>query len=248
MLRDTRLVFVRVITQVIRNPVWVGVTLVQPLFYLMFYGPLLKKAIQPEAGKSAYDVFVPGLLMQLALFGTAFAGFNLVSELREGVVERNLVTPIRRTALLLGRVLATLVPLVFQAAVITLVSWPLGLHLRPSALLGIGLLLLVGITFASMSYTVAMILGSEDALAGLLNFITVPLLLLSGMLLPLSIGPKWLRQLSNINPLKHAVDASRDLFAGDLATSAVARGVIVVTVCAGLAILAGTRQFQKAAR
>jgi ABC-2 type transport system permease protein len=243
MIHDVRLVFTRHITQVIRNPVWVVVTLVQPLFYLIFYGPLLKRAIQlpPGTGKSAYDIFVPGLLMQLALFGTAFAGFNLVSELREGVVERTLVTPIRRSALLIGRVGANLISLIFQATTITLVSWALGLHLRPSAILGVLLLLGVGVTFASMSYTIAMILGSEDALAGLLNFITVPLLLLSGMLLPLSMGPKWLQKVAYANPLKHAVDASRDLFAGQLGTSAVARGVIVVVACAA-------RKFQTAAR
>ena len=246
MIRDVRLVFIRSITRVLRNPVWVVVNLLQPLFYLFLFAPLLKRAIQPGQlnGGSAYDIFVPGLLMQLALFGTAFAGFGLVAELREGVIERMLVTPVRRSALLLGRVLANLVALTFQAITITLISWPLGLNLRPSAALGIVVLLGVGITFASLSYTVAMILGSEDALAGLLNFITVPVLLLSGMLLPLSLGPKWLQRVANINPLKHAVDAARDLFAGNLTTFAVARGSIVVAVCAAGALALGTRQFQ----
>jgi ABC-2 type transport system permease protein len=246
MFRDTRLVFVRTITRTLRNPVWVVVTLVQPLFYLFLFAPLLKRAIQPEqlGGRSAYDIFVPGLLMQLALFGTAFAGFGLVAELREGVIERMLVTPVRRSALLFGRVLANLVALTFQAVTITLVSWPLGLHLRSSALLGLLVLLGVGVTFASLSYAVSMVLGSEDALAGLLNFITVPVLLLSGMLLPLSLAPKWLQRVANINPLKHAVDAARDLFAGNLSTFAVARGSVVVAVCAVAALVVGTRQFQ----
>ncbi len=246
MLHDVRTVFLRSITQVLRNPVWVVVTLVQPLFYLLFYAPLLKRTIGSDRlnGGSAYDIFVPGLLMQLALFGTAFAGFGLVSELREGVIERMLVTPVRRSALLIGRVLANLVALVFQATVITLVSWPMGLNLRPSAVLGVLVLLGVGITFASLSYTVSMILGNEDALAGLLNFVTVPILLLSGMLLPLSLGPKWLQRVANINPLKHAVDAARDLFRGNLTTFAVGRGVTVVFVCAAAALIIGTRKFE----
>ncbi len=248
MYRDTKLVFIRSITQVLRNPVWVAVTLVQPLFYLAFYAPLLKRVVQTKPGGSSYDVFVPGLLMQLALFGTAFAGFGLVSELREGVIERMLVTPIRRGALLMGRVLANVVALLFQASVITLVSWPLGLHLRPSAILGIMILVGVGVTFAAVSYNISMVLGNEDALAGVLNFVTVPILLLSGMLLPLSLGPKWLQKVAYVNPLKHAVDASRDLFAGHLTTSAVARGVSVVTACAIAALISGTRRFNNAAR
>jgi ABC-2 type transport system permease protein len=244
--RDVRLVFTRSITQVLRNPVWVVVNLVQPFFYLLFFAPLLKRTIGSDRldGVSAYDIFVPGLLMQLALFGTAFAGFGLVSELREGVIERMLVTPVRRSALLIGRVLTNLVALTFQATVITLISWPMGLNLRPSAILGILVLLGVGVTCASLSYTVAMILGNEDALAGLLNFVTVPILLLSGMLLPLSLGPKWLQQVANINPLKHAVDAARDLFAGNLTTSAVGRGVGVVAICATAALVIGTRKFE----
>lgn len=143
--------------------VWVVVTLVQPLFYLLFYAPLLKRTIGSDRldGGSAYDIFVRGLLMQLALFGTAFAGFGLVSELREGVIERRLVTPVRRSALLIGRVLANLVALVFQATVITLVSWLMGLNLRPSAILGVLVLLVVGIIFASLSHTVSMILGRK---------------------------------------------------------------------------------------
>lgn len=248
MLRDIRHVFTRSIGQVLRNPVWVIVTLVQPLFYLMFYAPLLKRVTEVGGSTgSAYDVFVPGLLMQLALFGTAFSGFGLISELREGVIERFLVTPLSRAALLLGRCLANLVVLAFQAVFIVLVSWPLGLHLRWSAALGIVLLLVVGLTFAALSYTIGLILKSEDALAPLLNFLAVPMLLLSGMLLPLALAPTWLRRVADINPMRHAVDANRDLFAGELTTSAVARGTIVTLACAVAAMIIGTRRFSRAA-
>jgi ABC-2 type transport system permease protein len=246
---DTKLVFIRTMTGVLRNRVWALITLVQPIFYLVLYGPLLKRVVGDQAeGRSAYDVFVPGLLLQLALFGSAFAGFNICSELREGVVERMVVTPLRRSAILLGKVLANLVTLSFQAIVIIMLSWPLGLSLRPGALGGVAILLGIGATCASLSYAVAMALRTEDALAGVLNFITVPVLLLSGMLLPLQLGPRWLQLVSNINPLKHAVDGARDLFAGEYGTSAVARGVLVTAACCAAAVWVGTRSFQRAAR
>src|SRR4051794_12386508 len=101
--RDTYLVYQRALGQTLRNPVWVAVGLTQPLFFLLLFGPLLKPLAHapgfPDVG--AFNVFVPGLLFQLVLFGTAFAGFNLIAEVRAGVIERLQVTPISRTALLL---------------------------------------------------------------------------------------------------------------------------------------------------
>ena len=92
---------------------------------------------------------------------------------------------------------------------------------------------LLGATFASLSYSVALITKSEDALAPLLNGIAMPLLLLSGILLPMQIGPTWLQRLSDISPLKHVVNGVRALFRGDIGSSASLWGlfwVVLLTV------------------
>ena len=102
--RDTWLIFRRSLVLTIRQPTWIVIGIMYPVIYLVLFGPLLDGAIkQAGAGVSAYNWFVPGLLIQVALFGTAFGGFGLIAELRYGVVERMRVTPMSRAAMLLGR-------------------------------------------------------------------------------------------------------------------------------------------------
>lgn len=248
--RDTSIVFGRALGQTVRNPVWVFVTLAQPLFYLFLFAPLLKRVTTaqdfPEGG--AYNIFVPGLLVQLALFGSVFVGFNIIAELRFGVIERMQVTPISRAALLLGRVLRDLVALVVQTAIIIVIAIPFGLTVDVSdVIVAVGLFLLVGVTFSSVSYALGLALRTEDALAPLLNAVVLPALLLSGILLPMSLAPDWLQHIADVNPLSHVVDASRELFNGELWSATVLRGTLVGLAMTALAVLWGVRSFRKAA-
>jgi len=249
-LRDTGLVFGRSFGQTVRNPIWVFVTLMQPLFYLFLFAPLLKRVTTaqgfPEGG--AYNVFVPGLLVQLALFGTIFVGFTIIAEVRYGVIERLQVTPISRAALLLGRVLRDLVALAVQIVIIIVVAIPFGLDVAlGNALVGLALFILIGVTFSSLSYTLGLKLKTEDALAPFLNAVVLPLLLLSGILLPMTLAPGWLQRVADVNPLSHVVDASRALFNGDIRSGVVLRGTLVGVVMTVLSVWAGVRAFRRAA-
>src|ERR671930_2344861 len=102
-LQETDLIFRRAMRLSLRNPVWVILGLIQPILYLALFGPLLKRVVRAPGFPpgDAWQVFVPGLLVQLGIFGAAFVGFGLLSEMRSGVVERMRVTPASRLALLL---------------------------------------------------------------------------------------------------------------------------------------------------
>jgi ABC-2 type transport system permease protein len=249
-LRDTGIVFSRSFGQTIHNPVWVFVTLAQPLFYLFLFAPLLEKVTTadgfPEGG--AYNVFVPGLLVQLALFGTIFVGFGIIAELRFGVIERMQVTPVSRAALLLGRVLRDQVALLVQSIIIIVIAIPFGLDVNlVDSIICIALLLIIGITFSSISYALGLTLKTEDALAPFLNAVVLPALLLSGILLPMTLAPKWLQRIADVNPLSHVVDAARALFLGDLWSTTVLRGSLFGAAMMALAVLWGIRCFRRAA-
>src|SRR5881397_3045350 len=133
LIRDTWLVFARQMTLVLRNPVWLIVGVMQPLYFLLLFGPLLK-GVPNLPGGNAYRFFVPGLLVQLAMFGTLFVGFALIAELRAGVIERMRVTSVSRLALLLGRSGRDIVALLFQAVILTSLALPFGLTVRPADL------------------------------------------------------------------------------------------------------------------
>ena len=167
------LVFGRAMRLALRNPVWVILGLVQPVLYLSLFGPLLRKLPLAGPHSTAADnwrIFVPGLLVQLGLFGAAFVGFGLVAEWRAGVIERMRVSPASRTALLLGRVLRDVVVLLVQATILVAVAVPFGLRVNAvRAAVAVLLVATLGAAFSSLSYAAALTLKSEDALAPLLN-------------------------------------------------------------------------------
>lgn len=247
--RDTWLIYQRSLMLTLRNPVWIFVGLTQPIFFLVLFGPLLKglAVAGGGSGDNAYNLFVPGLLVQLALFGTLFVGFGLIAELRAGVVERMRVTPISRGAMLMGRTLRDVTILVVQSLVLVLLSIPFGLTIDLTSLVVVLVLVaLIGLALAPVSYALGLVLKTEDALAPLLNLVTLPLLLLSGILLPLALAPDWLQTIAWFNPLSHAVDAARALFNGLYSDPVVLTGVALMAVLAGVAIWAGSRAFGRA--
>jgi len=248
LVRDTWLVFTRQVTLVLRNPVWLIVGIFQPLCFLLLFGPLLKGMPQLGGG-NAYKVFVPGLLIQLAMFGTMFVGFALIAELRAGVIERMRVTPVSRLALLLGRCARDVLSLLVQSAILVALALPFGLDVRVGDLaLAFAMLALIGLLFSSFSYGVALVVRSEDALAPLLNSVTIPLLLLSGILLPLTLGPAWLRAIARWNPFSWSVDAARALFAGDPGDPHVWKALVIVTVLAAVVSVWSARRFATSVR
>jgi len=246
--RDTWLLFQRQFSLVLRNPVWLIVGIIQPLYYLFLFGPLLRKALRvPNA--EAYRIFVPGILVQLAIFGTFFVGFALISELRAGVIERTRVTPVSRLAMLLGRSMRDVVTLLFQCTLITVLSIPFGLSAElGNVLLAFALLGLVGLMLSALSYAVALKLRSEDALAPLLNTVGIPILLLSGILLPMSIAPSWLQTASRWNPFTWAVDGTRALFAGDPGDPHVWQSLVILGALTVLSVTWAARSFAKSVR
>jgi ABC-2 type transport system permease protein len=248
-LRDTWLIYQRSLMLTLRNPVWVFVGLTQPIFFLLLFGPLLR-GLAGQAGlseSSAYNVFVPGLLIQTALFGTAFVGFGLIAELRAGVIERMRVTPLSRLAMLLGRALRDVTILTAQSLLLVLLSIPFGLTIDLAGLVVVlSLVALIGLLIAPLSYALALAVKSEDALAPVVNLVTLPLLLLSGVLLPLALAPSWLRTIASFNPLSHAVDAARALFNGQFSDPVVVTGVGLMAVLAAGALWIAARAFGRA--
>ena len=131
--RDTWLIFHRSLWLTIRQPTWIIFGMMLPLLYLFLFGPLLEGATQAaDAGTNAFNWFVPGLLIQIAIFGTAFAGFGLIAELRSGVIERMRVTPMSRGAMLLGRSLRDVVILMLQSILLIVLAIPFGLDVNAS--------------------------------------------------------------------------------------------------------------------
>lgn len=217
----TRLLFMSNLRATLRTPVWVIMGLFQPICYLLLFAPLLDN-LPTLGGGSAFNVFTPGLLIIMGIYGGAFAGFGLIEALRAGVIERLRVTPVNRLALILGMVLRDVLMLLVQSVILITMATLFGLRPNPAGLaLTFGLLVLIGTLTSAMSYGLALMLRDENALASTVNFFTLPLLLLSGVMLPLTLAPRLMQQIAELNPFAHAVEASRALMNGQLSDSSI---------------------------
>ncbi|AGL20994.1 ABC transporter permease [Actinoplanes sp. N902-109] len=249
LLRDIWLIFEHQLKALLRNPVWVLVGIFQPVTYLLLFAPLLKPALGVRTDAEAYEIFVPGLLVLLAIFGGLFQGFGLIAELRAGVIERARVTPVSRFALLLGRSLRDTVSLLAQAVIITLLALVFDLRVFiGNLLLAYLLLALISLMTSALSYGVALAVKSEDVLAPLMNTVAQPVLLLSGILLPLTFAPGWLQGIADWNPFSWAVDGVRALFRGDLGAPDVWQGLLIMAVLAAAAVTWAARLFARSVR
>ncbi|MGS2643008.1 ABC transporter permease [Streptosporangium sp. LJ11] len=244
MITDTVTVFDRELRPVLRNPFSVIFTMVQPLFFLALFAPLLP-AVE---GGSALQWFVPGIVVMSCLFGASSTGANLLFEIQTGSHERMLVSPLRRPALIVGRSLKEIVPMLAQTVLVVAVTVPFGFrpHLA-GALLGLLILAVFCVGLGALSYTLA--LASKDSewmFWGVQQTLLFPLMLLAGMLLPVSGGPDWLLVLSRLNPLTYVVEAERALFNGEIVSAAAGGGVVAAVVVAALGLLVGTRAMRRA--
>src|SRR5436190_11002661 len=197
--RDTWIIFARSMRLSLRQPLWIAIGLLQPILYLTLFGPLLQNIAASSGFQGdAWQVFVPGLLVQLGIFGGLFVGFGIIAEWRSGVIERQLVTPASRNAIITGRTLRDVVVIVVQAAVLVGAAFLLGLRVPPPALLvGFVLVALLGAAFSFISNAIGIATKSEDALAPMVNTLALPILLLSGILLPMTLAPEWLQVVAN---------------------------------------------------
>ena len=246
---QTGLFFRRKLLETLLQPVWIITGLTTPALYLALFAPLLRSLDGGPGFPPGHvlDVFVPGVLVLIAFGAGMGAGWPVIWELDSGVLERLRVTPASRLALLLGTVLRDIVMCVVPGVVVIAIAAVFGFHLHWAGLpLLFGLLALLTAACSATSSALGLILKQIGGLAAVVTGVQLPLTLLAGILLPLSLGPSWLRVLGHLNPMYYAVQAARALAAGSIATGAVGLGFLVMGAVTALAMWWGTRAYQQA--
>jgi ABC-2 type transport system permease protein len=183
----------------------------------------------------------------ICLFGTSTAGSNLLFEISLGSYERVLASPIHRSSILIGRSLKELAPLVVQASLITLVAIPFGFQLYPlHALAGALLLGIFGIGMGAFSNALAIASRKREWMFwAVQQSLLFPLLILSGMMLPLEAGPRWMQIAGQFNPLTYIVNAERALFSGNFLDRSVPLAILAALITCALGLWIGVRQVAK---
>ncbi|MDF3302875.1 ABC transporter permease [Streptomyces tropicalis] len=212
---------------------------VQPALWLLIFGQTFTRihAI-PTGGIPYIDFMAPGIIAQSAMFIAIFYGIQIIWERDAGVLNKLLVTPTPRSALITGKAFAAGVKSLIQAVVVIAIAAVLGVALtwNPLRLLGVGAAVVLGSAFFScLSMTIAGVVLSRDRLMGIGQAITMPLFFGSNALYPVAVMPGWLQAVSRANPLSYQVDALRGLLLGTPAHLAADFGVLLVAAAAGIA-------------
>lgn len=243
MLLDTWYLFIKYSRITVRMPWWSLFTLLQPLIWLLIFGQLFGNMSHlPGFPTNNYDkFFLPGVLIMTVLFGSSWSGVSLLREITSGTVDKLLVAPISRTAIVLSRILHSAVQVIAQTLLIILLAWIIGAAggVGPVALAQtMVIILLLGLSFAAISNGLAILLQREEPLVMIGNLMTLPLMFLSSALVPKDFMPNWIQYIAFINPIDYAVESVRAVLldggSGDAGTYL--KGLVVLAVFAAVTI------------
>jgi ABC-2 type transport system permease protein len=231
--------------KVARDPVEVLTRAAQPILWLVVFGQVLSSIRAIPTGSLAYlDFLAPGVLAQSALFSAIFYGIAVIWERDLGIVQKLLVSPASRSALVSGKALAGGLRSIVQALIVTIVAAAIGIHLRADLLSIVGVIAIVilgSALFATFSLNIACLVRSRERFMGIGQLMTMPLFFASSAIYPVALMPDWLKVVASLNPLTYMVDALRSLMiVGGVSEHGLATdfGVLSITFIVMIAVAA----------
>jgi ABC-2 type transport system permease protein len=213
-LRHSWQVALRYIRALLRQPAWVGISLVQPVIWLLLFGAVFRRTADiPGFRSGSYVEFLtPGVVVMLAVSSAGWVGMGFIDDINRGTMDRLPVSPIWRGALNLGSVAQSVLSIVIQSVIVVSLSLAVGARF-PGGVGGVAVLIgvaaMLGAMFASLSNGVAVLTRQRETLIGIVTLVTLPLTFLSSALMQQSLLPDWIRWVARFNPVNWAAEAGR---------------------------------------
>jgi ABC-2 type transport system permease protein len=223
---DTWFLTVRQIRNLMREPIWIALLLVQPMVWLILYGQLFKNLTKlPGFGTDSYITFLaPAIVVMNAFFGATWSGMSMINDLDHKVVERFLSTPASRLSIVLSQIVRSALTAAIQAVIILVVSLALGVNIHTGLEGWVVIILaaiLVNSAFAGISQAIALLTRREATMIAVANFIGLPLLFLSTTMNAKAQMPPWMQSVASYNPVDWGVRAAREVVLPGTSWSAV---------------------------
>jgi len=213
-LRHTGWMVVRQARNLMREPIWIAMMVIQPMLWLLLYGQLFSKTGAQGRGAGTYIEFLtPGVVCMNAFFGGTWGGMAMISDLDRHVVDRFLAAPASRLAIVLSQVVRAGITAVLQALILLLVGLALGVRVHGGAagwLIVFAAAALLAMVFAGFSNGIALLLRREASMIATANFVGLPLMFLSSILVSVALMPGWIRVISRFNPVNWGTRAARN--------------------------------------
>ncbi len=238
LLSDTWYLTGRKLHALVRQPWVMAFSVIQPAIWLFLFGDLFHKVIDIPGfgyGGPYLAYLVPGVVAMNAMSGNMWAGMSMIEEIERGTLNRFLVSPASRIAIMNASVAEQAVSTTVQSLIIVVLGYAGGAR-YPGGILGIVVLtlaaVLIGVLWGALSNSVGMLLGSREAIIGVYTFFMLPLMFLSSAFMKPAFLPGWMQAIASRNPLNWEVQVGRAVLSADPGWSAVA------VRCGGLLALA----------
>jgi len=240
MISDTYTIFWREMKRYKKSRSGILIRLIQPVIWIIVMGNTFastRPLIQSVGFSGSYIEFMaPGVIMLTAIFTSIFGGVNTLWDRRYGFMNKALVSPVSRSSIALGKMLAISLISTLQSSLILGIALALGVHIS-NLLMILPILLTVtvfSLGFSGISVIVAATSKSQETFWGLINFLGMPLFMLSPALFPLELLPSWLALAARLNPVTYSVLLIRQMMTGTVQLLSV---VIEMAVICGFVVV-----------
>ena len=250
LLFDVRYLFVRALKKVIRNPILLFFSLFQPMIFLALFTQLFKNFSSiPGFPASSYVAFAtPGILLQNGFTSALQSGTSIVDEINSGFLQNMLVTPVNRSAILLGRLMSDAFRVTMQSIIILVLATFLGAQVvtgLAGAMLMLVTIAFFGLAWSGISLTIGLVTRRAETVTAIGFFLTFPLLFMSTSLFPQAFLPSWMQTVSTFNPVSYNANAIRDLALGGITYTTMLSAYGVTALLAVVTLGATLYQFRK---
>jgi ABC-2 type transport system permease protein len=212
--RQTGWMVVRQLRNLMRQPIWVVMMVVQPMLWLVLYGQLFSKVTPLRAGAGSYVEFLaPGIICMNAFFGGTWSGMGMITDLDRKVIDRFLAAPASRLAIVLSQVIRAGITAVIQTLILLVVGLALGVRVHGGALgwlVVFAASFLLATAFAGFSNGLALLFRRPESMIATANMVGLPLMFLSSILVTAALMPGWIRSIARFNPVNWGVHAARN--------------------------------------
>ena len=197
-----------------RQPAYLVISLIQPVIWLFLFGSLFRKVVElPGFGAPSYlDYLVPGVVIMSALSTSMWSGMTVLEEIDRGIMDRFLVLPLHRSAIINASVVMQSLTTTVQSLIIVVLGWAAGAHYPggvPGMLVLIAASVLIAVVFSALSNTVGMLARQRETIIGINTFLLLPLTFLSTAFMATALMPHWMRIVAAGNPVNWALEAGR---------------------------------------
>jgi ABC-2 type transport system permease protein len=253
-LSDTWYLTGRKLRALARQPMVLAMGVIQPVIWLFLFGEMFHKIIDiPGFGfQGSYLAYlIPGVVAMNAMSGNMWAGMAMIEEIDRGTLNRFLVTPASRLAIMNASVVEQAVSTTIQTLIIVLLGYAGGAR-YPGGALGIVILVIasveVGVLWGALSNMTGMLVQVREAIIGVYTFFMLPLMFLSSAFIQPSFLPGWMQAIASRNPLNWEVQIGRSALSADPDWAAIAIRAGGLLALAVIAVAISVTTFRKYAR